>query len=210
MYLFTRSGVLRGRPSVAMAWATEVTAYVNAHSGQQVTLWATWFGGPIRTVGWSTMLESYTDIESKFGALQSDSAYSDLIDKSDEFIAGSLEDNLRQVVHGTPGAEPPAVGSFAHATTALANVSMLPDAMEWSINMAEHVESVTGHPTMFLADVFGTTGRVTWITVSPDLAGVDASSNAIANNADYMKKLGKVRDLFLPGSGTRRLTNRIA
>jgi hypothetical protein len=58
MLLFSRVVTLTGSPRKSMPWAVQITEYVNAHGSLPVTCWATTFGQPIGTVGWSTMVES--------------------------------------------------------------------------------------------------------------------------------------------------------
>ena len=76
--------------------------------------------------------------------------------------------------------------------------------------MAELVQQVTKLRTLFLVDSYGTFGQVTWLTGAPDLATADAAGEAINNNPDYLKRLSDVGDLFVPGSGQRRMVTRIA
>ncbi len=73
--------------------------------------------------------------------------------------------------------------------------------------MAELVEQVTGLRTMFLVDSYGTFGQVTWLSGAPDLATGDAAGEAIEANPDYLKRLSDVGDLFVPGSGQRRMVD---
>jgi len=95
-------------------------------------------------------------------------------------------------------------------TTAVVANGQYAEAAAWGIEMAELVQQITGHPTMFLADAHGTFGQVTWLTGAPDLAAADASGELVQANPDYVKRLSDVGDLFVPASGQQRLVSRIA
>jgi hypothetical protein len=58
--------------------------------------------------------------------------------------------------------------------------------------------------------VFGTFGQVTWLASAPDAAGADAGMAAINADADYLKRLGDVGELFVPASGRQAMSTRIA
>jgi hypothetical protein len=82
--------------------------------------------------------------------------------------------------------------------------------ISWGIEMAQLVEEITKRTTMFLLDGYGTFGQVTWISGAPDLAAADADNAAVNANDKYMRRLGDAGELFVPGSGQRRLMTRIA
>ena len=49
MQLFSRTAVLTGDPTAAMAWAVKMGEYVTTKTGRAVTTWAGQFGAPIGT-----------------------------------------------------------------------------------------------------------------------------------------------------------------
>ena len=210
MYLFTRLATLRGNERRAMTWAVEMTAYVNAHSDHNVALWRSDFGYPVGTVAWSAWVPSQDSLNTGFARLADDDGYYDMVDKGQEFMTDPPNDLFRQVVHGEPGGTPPAPGSVTTVTTAVVGNGQYVEATAWGIEMAELVEQVTSLPTMFLLDSYGTFGQVTWLSGAPDLATSDAAGEAINANPDYLKRLSDVGDMFVPGSGMRRMVTRIA
>ena len=84
------------------------------------------------------------------------------------------------------------------------------EAFAWGADMAEYAAGLTGVPEMFLASQFGAFGAVSWIAVAPDAATVDRANAALNGDAEYMKRLGAAKDLFLPGSGMQGLVTRVA
>ena len=80
MYLFSRLATLRGNERRSLAWAVEMSNYVNAHSDHTVTLWRADFGYPVGTVAWSTWVESLAALNEGFARLADDDGYHDLVD----------------------------------------------------------------------------------------------------------------------------------
>ena len=210
MYLFTRLATLRGNERRAMGWAVEMTAYVNDHSDHTVTLWRTDFGAPVGTVAWSAWVESQDALAKGFARLADDDGYFDMVDNGQDFVTDPPQDMLRQSINGDPSGDPPAPGSVTTVTTAVVANGKYAEAGAWGVEMAELVQQVTNLRTLFLVDSYGTFGQVTWLSGAPDLATADAAGDAINNHPDYLKRLSDVGDLFVPGSGQRRLVTRIA
>jgi hypothetical protein len=210
MYLFSRVATLRGSERNSLAWAAEVSGYVNDHSDHAVSLWRADFGRPVGTVIWSAWVESHDDLAKGFANLATDDGYHSLIEKGQEFVTDAPSDFLRQAIHGEPGPTAPPIGAVTTVTTAVVGNGRYAEAMAWGVEMAQLVEQVSGAPTLFLVDSYGTFGQVTWLTGAADMAAADAAGEAINANADYMKRLSDVGDLFVPASGDRALVSRIA
>jgi hypothetical protein len=210
MYMFSRLATLRGSERRSIAWAVEMTNHVNALSDHTMTLWRTAFGHPVGTVAWATWAESMDALDKGFVAIGEDDHYHELVDAGLEFIHDPPQDLLRRAIHGAPGDTPPAPGAVTSVTTAVVGNGKYAEATAWGVEMAELVEEISGHATMFLVDSYGTFGQVTWLTGAPDLAAADASGEAVQSNPDYIKRLSDVGDLFVPGSGHQRLVSRIA
>jgi len=210
MYLFSRLATLRGNERRSLAWAVEMSNYVNAHSDHTVTLWRADFGYPVGTVAWSTWVDSLAALNEGFAQLADDDGYHDLVDAGLELIPEPPHDVLRRAVFGEPGTEPPPPGAVTSVTTAVVANGKYAEATAWGIEMAELVQQITSQATMFLVDAYGTFGQVTWLSGAPDLATADAGGEAVQANPDYIKRLSDVGDLFVPGSGQQRLVTRIA
>jgi hypothetical protein len=210
MYLFTRLATLRGNERRSMGWAAEMNAYVNDHTDHTLTLWRADFGYPVGTVAWSTWVASLDALNQGFARLADDDGYHAMVDKGAVFITDPPHDLLRQAIHGEPGEIPPPPGAVTTVTTAVVANGQYAEAGAWGIEMAELVQEITSLPTLFLIDSYGTFGQVTWLSGAPDLATADAAGEAINANPDYLKRLSDVGDLFVPGSGDRRLVTRIA
>jgi hypothetical protein len=185
-----------------------MTAYVNAHSDLNVSLWATQFGNPVGTVAWTAQVDSHAALAAATAGLIGDDGYHDLLEKAADLVNAPAQDAFRLVVHGELGSPP--IGSVAGLITAVVAGGKQADAMAWGVETSKHVTAVTGSPVAFCSDVYGTFGQVTWIAIYPDLPMLDKAQEVLGSDADYAKRLAKAGDLFEPGSGSTRLSTRIA
>lgn len=211
MHLFSRVATLTGGVRRPLEWATEVTAQVNSTIDLEVSLWTANFGFPVGTVSWSAMVESRQQLADETAKLMGDDDYLSMVEKGQEFATTPAEDHLRTVVHMTSepeGAAP--VGSAAEIITAAPAGGKIGEAMTWGVGMADRFASVTGADSAFMADAYGSFGQMTWISVFPDAAAVEAAAEATMADADYMAAVDGAGELFQPGSGQRGLVTRMA
>jgi hypothetical protein len=209
MLLFSRLAHFTGSPRRVMPWATEITAYVNAHGSLDVTCWAGSFGYPIGTMIWSATVESEAALAAGTGQLLADPGYLDLLESAADLISTPGHDMLREVVYGAPG-DPPAVGSYVTVTTATAIVDRLAEAVGWAVEIGQHVEQVIGTPVGVFTNVFGTLGGITWMGVAADAAAADAARAKLNADTEYLKHVAGSKDLFINGSGHVGQATRIA
>ena len=211
MQLFSRTAVLTGEPTKAMAWAVKIGEYVTQKTGRPVATWAGQFGVPIGTVIWSSFVEGLADFQAAFGGLPGDPGYLALGAEGAAFNTTPHVAMMRQVIVGGPtaGGTPPGIGAVTTATTAICNAARLADAMAWGAELAAYVGEVTGQTSAFLSDVHGPFGQVTWINGAPDAATADAAADKINADPGFLQRIGGLSDLFVPGSGNRSTLVRI-
>ena len=211
MQLFSRTAVLTGEPTKAMAWAVKIGEYVTQKTGRPVATWAGQFGVPIGTVVWSSFVVGLADFQAAFGGLLGDPGYLALGAEGAAFNTTPHVAMMRQVIVGGPTAEgtPPGIGAVTTATTAICNAARLADAMAWGAELAAYVGEVTGQTSAFLSDVHGPFGQVTWINGAPDAATADAAADKINADPGFLQRIGGLSDLFVPGSGNRSTLVRI-
>lgn len=210
MQLFSRRIQMVGQPAKYMAYAIDMRAYVTEQTGRDIALWSAVFGAPVGTLMYAIRVEGIADYRAMSTKLLEDATYHEKIAAGAEFVGGPAEDTIATPIHGELGEESPPVGAMAQITTAQIANGQYEQAFGWGVEMAQHAESVTGVPTMFLAGNFGPFGTVTWIGVTADAAAVDAANQALWADAEYMKRLGAAGELFVPGSGLQALATRVA
>jgi hypothetical protein len=210
MKLFTRRVLLVGPPAETLAYATDMRTFVSDRIGREVALWSALFGAPLGTMSYATRVAGIADLRAATQGLQADPEYLAKVVAGRDYLAAPAEDSIGVPIHGVLGDQSPPVGSFAGITTAQIANGQYGEAFAWAIDVANHVESASGIPVMVLSSQYGPFGTVTWIGVSADAEGVDASNDALMGDEGYLKLLGSAGDLFLPGSGQQMLATRIA
>jgi hypothetical protein len=210
MYQFARLLTLQGDTRETMPWASEITAYVNANTEMDVSLWGSVFGYPTGTLAWSTIVEGRAQLGGEMAKLTTDNAYLDLALKAQDWVTGPAEDVFRSLVHGGPADEPPAVGAIASITQAVAATGKMPEAVAWGVDMAQHASSVTGLAVSLLVNAYGDFGGMAFISTAADMAVADASGDALQADADYVAKIGASAGLFVDGTAHQSLLQRHA
>lgn len=209
MQLFTRNVLMTGAPAEIMAYSTDMRAYVAEKTGREIGLWSNLFGAPVGTMAYTVRVEGLADLQAATSTLVEDPAYHQKLADGRALVGGPSMDSIGQPIHGELGAMPP-VGSYAMVTQATMAGGKYLEAIGWGVEIAQHVEKVSGHPTMFLSSSFGGFGDVAWIMVAADAAAVDAAGAAVNGDAEYMESVNGAGDLFIAGSGRRMLTTRVA
>jgi hypothetical protein len=200
MFLYSRALTLGGSPRQVLPWVAQITEYVNANSSLAVAAWNADFGQPIGTVVWNSLVESQTSLADGAIALAGQDGYLDLVETAADMVLAPAQDTLARLVHGEPS-ELPGPGAVAMVTEATAVVDRIADTLAWSVEIAQHVESVTGTPVSVWSNVYGQMGRLAFISVSPDTASFDAGDAAVSADTGYFDRLAKSAGLWVEGSG---------
>lgn len=208
MYLFSRAVHLAGPPSQTVPWAVDMRNHVASVTGRDIALWSALFGAPLGSFAYTMRIAGLADLGELGQMLADDAEYHAKLAAGAAFSGAPTEDGLARPLHGELGDSPP-VGAVASVTRA-AMAGRYVDAVAWSIDVARHVESLTGSPVMVLANEFGPFGGITWIGVSADAAAADAAADAVNADAAYIAKLEAAGGLFVPGSGHRSMLARVA
>jgi hypothetical protein len=210
MHLFTRQVQYVGAPAEVRAHATDMRSFVSEKVGRDIGLWSIVFGQPAGTMGFSTVFDGVADYLAMSATLVADDEYNAKLDAGRHLFGGAPIDSLAEPLHGELSGERPPAGACVVVNTATVLVGLYEPAFAWAVDAAQHAESLSGTPVMFLVGSYGTFGAVTWLSVHADAAAADAAQQAIYGDADFMKKLGDAKGLFVEGSGNQMIGVRIA
>ena len=210
MYLFTRSVTLSGSLPRAMAYAVDIRGHVADVLGRDIGLWSVGFGAPLGTVVFSARTEGLADLAAVNATLMADQAYLDRLEGGAEFRGAPGSDSLGRPLNGELGDDDPPVGAVAVYTSAIAAGGHMTDAVAWGIEVAEHAAVVGGVQVLVMAPSFGEFGQLGWLSVAADAAAAQASLEAVAADEGYIKMINDAGDLFVPGTGHRMMSTRIA
>lgn len=202
MYLFSRRVTLVGNPRDTMPWASSITEYVNSATSLELSCWSVSYGFPLGTVVWSARVASQAAHMAAVESLSTDDKYFDLIEQARDMITEPGHDRLISIINGTPGAVSAvgSVGSVVQATTATAIVDRMADAVTWSVEIAKHVEDISGYPVTVGLERFGQMGTITWLSTTPDMESADVAYEKGSADPSYLNRLATTKGLFVPGS----------
>lgn len=211
MFLFTRLATPRGMPRDVMAFATEITDYVNSRAETTTTLWQNLFGAPVGTLAFNTLVQSRAQIGQTMMTLMADDGYHRHLERGLDFRSDSLptQDYLMRFVFGNPDESAPEVGFVAEMITATPKDGRMADALEWGPDVAQKVARIGGTMPSFWTNAYGTVGDVAWITLYPNLEAVDEATDRLMSSEEYLNEASKGSDLFVAGSGERGSAMRV-
>jgi hypothetical protein len=210
MHLFSRTVQLVGPPSEVGAFVSEIRAHVSKRLDQDVGVWSVGFSQPVGTMVFTARVDGIAGVMAMQETFANDAEYEAILAKGAGFRAGPAIDGLSEPILGDMDGDPPPVGTVVAVTSAQIANGKYADAFAWGVEVAQHVQQVSGVEVAFLRDVFGPFGSVRWISGYPDGAAADAANAAVNGDEGYMKLLGDSADLFIQGSGHQGMGVRIA
>lgn len=211
MFLFTKIVATKGTPDRVRAMGTDMVGIVNQKSGLSVSLWTTFQGAPLGTLGFTTLVGTMSEYYAAAETLLHDDEYLDKVAEAQEYMLAPPEDRVVEILHTSGGDYRRAeVGSVASVITAQVNNARFGSALHWGVEMAETVSSITGHPLMLGRAVAGTFGTLAWVTAAPDMPTFEAAEEALGKDPAYLAKLDEMGDVFVAGSGQVTLSFRVA
>ncbi|WP_421119160.1 hypothetical protein ACE2AJ_17615 [Aquihabitans daechungensis] len=208
MFLFTRTSTFKPERSVdAAGWAVDIAAQVSSITGVRISTWSALYGAPLNTVTWSCRVESHAEMGAVGEKLMADPGYTARIPEAAELFEGAPTDALIDVVAmvGDGGH----TGSYASVVSAQCAGGKIAAAMTWGVEIFNHVGSVTGRDGIFGRAMYGPWATLGWISLADSLDEVDAAQAAMSADPRYIEMIDEAGDLFLPGSGQGRLSQRI-
>ena len=207
MYIFNRSTTLnRHRLVEATGAAVEVAGMVTEITGLAVSVFATRYGQPLNTIGWSTRLDSQAELQAANEKLIGNEGYLEWVSSHTELFEDAPSDQLSTVVSSTLAGEPK---RFYTLLTAAAANGRLADAVAFGVRAQQFVADTTGMATAFLSGVYGAFGTVAWLTGADTMGALDDLVAMQMTNADYHALVAEAGPLFLPGSGTTGLIEKV-
>ncbi len=92
--LYRSGSIAPGKIREALAFAKEISAYITAQTGVEVSV-AVPVGGNPNRVGWAARFDNLAGMEEMMTKLTTDEKYMELVaDNSAHFIAGSIHDEI--------------------------------------------------------------------------------------------------------------------
>jgi hypothetical protein len=207
MYIFNRSTMLnRHRLVEATGAAVEVAGMVTEITGLAVSVFATRYGQPLNTVGWSTRVDTQAELQEANDKLMANQDYLGWLSSRSELFEDAASDQLSTVVSSTLAGAPK---RFYTVLTAAAANGRMADAIAFGVRAQKFVADTTGLATAFLSAVYGPFGAVAWLTGADSMSDLDSLAAMQMTNADYHALVAEAGPLFIEGSGATGLIEKI-
>lgn len=211
MYTFTRTLRLRaGNLREAMGWGVEMLEKVNQVSEAEFRLWTPMFSPGVGSLGFATVIEDLTVLESTNAKALADDGYLALVDRGAAYTSDDpVDDTLVQYVHGDfTKARDVELVSVVEAALADGNFRR---GIEVGIEIAERAEALGGAATGFGIRTTGTYGGVQWITGYASVAELQRAESAVNGDPSFLQYLDEqAAGVFVQGSANQRVARRIA
>jgi hypothetical protein len=196
----------RHRLLEATGAAVEVAGMVTEITGLAVSVFATRYSAPLNSIGWSTRLESQAELQEANDKLMANEDYLGWDSSHSELFEDAASDQLSTVVSSTLAGAPK---RFYTVLTAAAANGRMADAVEFGVRAQQFVAETTGMATAFLSAVYGPFGTVAWLTGADSMSDLDTLVAMQMTNADYHALVAEAGPLFIAGSGTTGLIEKI-
>lgn len=207
MHIFTRTTTLnRHKLMEATGAAIEVAAMVTDIGGLPVSVFASRYGETLNTLMWSARIESQTELQGVTDKLMANADYLQWITAHSELFESAPLDRLATVVASTLVDGPKRFYTVLNATAANGRMG---DAVAFGIKAQQFVSDTLGLPTAFLVPVYGPFGAVVWLTGADSMTELDTAVEMQMTNPDYHALVAEAGPLFVEGSGTTGLIEKL-
>ena len=207
MYIFSRTATIKPEHlEEGMGFAVDIAARVTSVTGKPLAVYNMAFGAPLGTVMWSTRYESQAEAADIGAKLAVDPGYMDAVRAHIGLFSAAPVDALVNVVSSTLEAQPRTIYAITQATIANGKLAA---AMAFGVKAQEFVAKATGLPTAFTSSVYGAFGGVGWLTGGSSMADMDTLQTMESTNEKFLALLEEAGDLFVEGSGSNALIQRI-
>jgi hypothetical protein len=203
MYLFVRRARLAGgQTRASMMWATEITERVNQVTDIGCSLHAQVLSADVGELVWAAMMPDLATFEAATEKLQADDFYIAEQDRAHGFMVGPPTDSLHRLVHGELTELPP--GSYATSVTAICAAGQMAAGFGVAVEIADRVTAITGTPTLLMTSETGRYGEVMWTSTHPGIQSLEASSQALADDAGFVSFIDERAHVFAPDPDVTR------
>ncbi|GAC1476956.1 MAG: hypothetical protein NVS1B12_11370 [Acidimicrobiales bacterium] len=188
MYIFSRRVQMSGTHArKSTKWAVGQLERVNSLSDLTFTLWADVYGPRVGSVLFSTIVADLATLVAGSDRLLGNDDYLTSIEEGSEYMVGTPEDTLIQIVHGTP--DPNREVAYVSTVSAVVADGAYGRAAAVGTEICERATKITGIPTVFGFDTTGLYGGVRWLTPFANIAEVDSSGAQLASDASWTEYL---------------------
>ncbi len=207
MYIFNRTRTVKpGKVMEAGPAAVAIAGSVKKLTGLDVYVWNTVFGAPAGTMSWSVRLDSQAQLMEATEKMVADQGYLEEVLALNDLFHGDTTDNMVRVISGTPAETP---GKYVAITQATMANGMYDQAIAWGMEMQAFVAAETGLGSMFGMAMYAGFADLGWLLSAASAAELDKFDDWRMTSADYQKRIHDAAGLFIEGSGSNSLIQRV-
>ena len=183
-----------GRLPEAIPVVNHVIGILNEKHGSDFGA-AVMIGGDPAVIGITGMWESLGDLEKYRASMMADQEVAGVMRLAAPLFTDDAQDTIWKI-HMAPGEPQAYTGIFGGRV----NMARLDEVATFAAEAAGIVKGVTGNEIGIATAVTGDRSRLIWVGFAPDLATMEANSDALEANDDYMALFKKGADIMVPGS----------
>ncbi|MDO8362697.1 MAG: hypothetical protein Q7V88_07360 [Actinomycetota bacterium] len=180
----------------AVAFAATIAGKATATAGVEISAWTSVGSEGAGTIVWTAAFDTLVDWEAAGDKLGGDADYVSAVQAADGLFTGTVDDGLLNIVAGLGG--DPAANTYVGIVRATCAGGKLGAGMAQGVAIAEAATRVGGLNTVFGSEVTGAYGGVRWLTGAPNIAALEAASNAIAGSQEFVELVDGGGGLYLP------------
>jgi len=178
----------------AVALVNHVVGLINDKHGAQLGA-GTQVGGDPTVIGVLGRYESLADYERIGQEMMLDAEITAAVQMGSHFFAPNTVDGLWSM--RMPPNEPSTYSTVNSTQIELAHIG---DAMTFAAEVATTVASITGNAVGLATAVTGDRSRIVWVGYNDSLAEIEAQSDQLESNDDYMDLFKRAEGLVVPNT----------
>jgi len=196
MYVSSRNLHVTSMASVpqAVAFVNHVVSLLNDKHGGQFGV-GTQLGGDPSIIGVLGRYESLADYERIGLGMAEDPEIGAAIQLGSHMFAPGTVDGLWNL--RMPAGEPDAYSTVTSTRIELARIN---DAMSFATEVSTTITSITGRPVGLATAVTGDRARIAWVGYNSSLAALEAESDLLESNDDYLDLFKRAEGLVVPNT----------
>jgi hypothetical protein len=205
MYIFSRRVTARpDQLAQGLAAAVEIGQKASTVAGRPIGVYHARFGAPMGSILYSTRVETMAELEAMTNKMSADKKYAEWIAPMRAMFTPP-EDAVVSIISSSitaPGAR------YVSGTMAIPANGKVAAAVEFGVKVQSHMSNA-GFKSAFGSYPFGPYGALQWLTALDSWAELDKLNGFFATDPGFAAFLVEAGTLFVEGSATNTLVEKI-
>jgi hypothetical protein len=186
----------------AMAWAVAIGEKVTQITGHPVSLHSRIFSSEVGTLTWATTVPDLATLEAALDKLMADDGYHEMAETGLRYTdATSLDDRLSQIIHPSE-MDPGRSHEYVSVVRTTIRQGQLARGGAAGVEIAQRVEQITGVPVIFMSEMTGNYGEVSWVVRHTDVAEMERFDHTLNADQTFLGLVDSLGGVFAEGDGS--------